>query len=147
MKMKETISIITLFVLTLSFVPLALALSTTVTNGEIVNIGTNQFLTDFGMVLGTIEFKLGNFSWVPKEIWLLPQQIDPEDFSKNLTISDYLQIPENITFSTCRTAIYYNQSIGYGFKIYNTASTTQILSNGTFCGLAYSGTYFIYAKY
>ncbi len=125
----------------------ALAITTTIQQGQITDIGINQFLTDFGMIKGSITFSLGDLKWVPEAIWLLPSEIDPDVFSKNLTIKSYLEIPKNVTFSTCRTAIYFNQSVGYGFKIYNTETTTQILPNGTFCGLAYNGTYFIYAKF
>ena len=74
--------------------------------------------------------------------------MDPEIFSKGLTQETILEIPENLTFSTCRTAVYFNQTLGkYGFKIYNTGTTTQILPNGTFCGLAYDGTYWVIAIY
>lgn len=145
--MRKEILIIGTILALLFTLPAVLALTTTITAGQITDLETNEFLTDFGMVIGTIKFKLGNFSWVPSTIWLLPAEIDPDIFSKNLTIKDYLQIPENVTFSTCRTAVYYNATLGYGFKIYNTASTTQILPNGTFCGLAYNGTYFVYARY
>jgi len=131
----------------MSISPTVLALTTSINNGQITDLGVNQFLTDFGMVTGAITFKLANLTWVPSTIWLLPVEIDPDIFSKNLTIKSYLELPENITFSTCRTAIYFNQTSGYGFKIYNTESTEQILTNGTFCGLAYNGTYYVYAKY
>ncbi len=128
--------------------PIASALTTVINEGEIANLGNQEILTNFGMITGTINFKLGNYKWPPKEIWLLPEQTNPEIFSKGLTQETILEIPENITFSTCRTAVYFNQTLGkYGFKIYNTGTTTQILPNGTFCGLAYGGTYWVIAKY
>ena len=118
-----------------------------VQEGVIADIGIQEISTNFGMVTGTINFKLANYSWHPEEIWLLPEKIDPDEFSKGLTIQTTLELPENISWSTCRTAVYYNSSIGYGFKIYNTGATTQILENGTFCGLAFNGTYYVYATY
>jgi len=130
------------------FLPMASALTAVINEGEIVNLGSQEILTNFGMVVGTINFRLGNYKWSPKEIWLLPEQMDPEIFSKGLTQETILEIPENLTFSTCRTAVYFNQTLGkYGFKIYNTGTTTQILPNGTFCGLAYDGTYWVIASY
>ncbi len=131
----------------LLFVPTAFAITVEVSNGSATSIGNNELLTNFGMVSGQINFRLGNFSWVPSEIWLIPQDIDPDIFSKGLSQRAVLEIPRNITSSTCRTAVYYNQSSGYGFKIYNTGTTAQIFSDGTFCGLAYNGTYFVLAKY
>jgi hypothetical protein len=129
------------------FAPFAQAIQSSVSNGEISDISYNEVLTEFGMVTGAIKFKLGNLHWTPQEIWLMPSEIDPDVFKSGLTQLDTIEVPENATFSTCRTAVYLNSSIGYGFKIYNTGSTTQILQNGTFCGLAYNGTYFVYARY
>jgi hypothetical protein len=129
----------------LALVHIASALTTEVMQGEIKTLEAQNISTDFGMIIGTINFKLGHFLWPPKEIWLLSANVDPSVFSRQNTT---LEIPENITFSTCRTAVYYNQTLNaIGFKIYNTASTTQILPNGTFCGLAYSGNYTIVAKW
>ncbi|GEM_PF-1268910 len=132
----------------LFLIPLASALTVSVNKGEIVKLEDEEILTDFGMVIGSINFKIGNYKWPPKEIWLLPEQIDPSQFSKGLTQKEVLEIPENLTFSTCRTAVYFNETMqAYGFKIYNTGTTKQIFENGTFCGLAYSGTYWVIAKY
>jgi hypothetical protein len=131
----------------LLLLPVASAITVSVSNGGESNIGVNEVLTDFGMVTGEVRFKLGNFSWVPSEIWLLPNKTDPDVFSKGLTQNSVVEIPKNVTSSTCRTAVYYNNQTGYGFKIYNTGTTTQIFQNGTFCGLAYNGTYFVMAKY
>jgi len=129
----------------LALIPLAKALTVNVIQGEITHLEAQNISTDFGMIVGRINFKLGNFIWPPKEIWLLPEGVDPKDFSKQNTT---LEIPENITFSTCRTAVYYNQTLNaFGFKIYNTASATQIFPDGNFCGLAYNGTYTIIAKW
>ena len=133
-------------------IPLACAISlqaneVIVQDGTIADIGIQEILTNFGMITGTINFRLANYSWAPEEIWLLPEKIDPDEFSKGLTIQTTLELPENISWSTCRTAVYYNESVGYGFKIYNTGKTLQILENGTFCGLAYNGTYYVYATY
>lgn len=127
--------------------PAAYATTVQVSNGNSTSIGSSEIPTDFGMVTGQINFKLGNFSWTPAEIWLVPQNVDPDIFSKGLTQQATIEIPQNVTSSTCRTAVYYNQTSGHGFKIYNTGTTTQIFQNGTFCGLAYNGTYFVFAKY
>lgn len=127
--------------------PFASSAMMSVSNGEVSDIGSNVLLTSFGMITGSLNFAIGNFTWVPTEIWLLPQEMDPDVFSKGLTQDSVLEIPENVTFSTCRTAVYRNVSVGFGFKIYNTGTTRQISQDGTFCGLAYNGTYFLYAKY
>lgn len=141
----QAVSAISLIAI-LFFVPAASAITVEISNGSATSIGSNELLTNFGMVNGQISFRLGNFSWVPSEIWLVPQNVEPEVFSKGLTQQTVLEIPQNITSGTCRTAVYYNQSSGYGFKIYNTGTTIQISQNGTFCGLAYNGTYFVFAK-
>ncbi len=147
MRMKKEITALAASLYLLSFLPLAYALTTTVSEGAISDTGNNLLNTNFGMVLGSIMFRLGNFQWQPNEIWLIPSQIDPDAFSKGLTQRTVLEVPQNQTFSTCRTAVYYNETVGYGFKIYNTGTTTQVLTNGTFCGLAYNGTYYVYAKF
>lgn len=147
MQAKTKIIWLSAVVSSLLMYPAAFALTTTMTNGSISETGDNEFLTDFGMLRGSINFRLGDFRWGPQEIWLIPSEIDPKIFSSGLKQLEVLEIPKNITFSTCRTAVYLNESVGYGFKIYNTGTTTQILQNGTFCGLAYSGTYFVYARY
>ena len=127
--------------------PLVKSLTTAIAEGEITDMAVKQILTGFGMLTGTINFKLGNFSWQPEEIWLLPTDTNPDDFKSNVSIGETLEIPENITWSTCRTAAYHNRTVGDGFKIYNTGTSIQIQPNGTFCGLAYNGTYYILAKY
>ena len=136
----------------LIIIPIASALNLQATQveiseGNLTEIGNINISTNFGMIYGTINFKLENFVWAAKEIWLLPQKVDPEIFSKGLKQIEILELPENLTFSTCRTAVYFNESIGYGFKIYNTKTKIQILENGTFCGLAYAGNYYVYAAY
>ncbi|MEM7819159.1 MAG: hypothetical protein QW403_03405 [Candidatus Aenigmatarchaeota archaeon] len=129
-------------------IPVACALTVNINQGEIITINEQEILTNFGMIIGTINFKIGNYKWPPSEIWLLPEEINPSEFSKGLTQKEILEIPKNLTFSTCRTAVYFNETLGkYGFKIYNTGTTQQILENGTFCGLAYNGTYWVIAKY
>jgi len=128
-------------------VPIASAITVQISNGNSTDMGSNEVLTEFGMVTGSVVFKVGNLSWVPSEIWLVPEDTDPDVFSKGLTQRTTLEIPANVTSSTCRTAVYYNQTSGYGFKVYNTGTTTQIFQNGTFCGLAYNGTYSVFAKH
>jgi hypothetical protein len=119
-----------------------------VQEGSITDIGVEEVLTDFGMITGVINFKLGNYSWPPEEIWLISEKIDPDIFSKGLKQNGTLEIPENLTFSTCRTAVYINTTSNItGFKIYNTATKKQILENGTFCGLAYQGSYYVFVSY
>lgn len=118
-----------------------------VREGESVDIGSSVVQTSFGMVTGSILFTIGNFSWVPGEIWLLPEDVDPSVFSKGLTQQATIELPQNVTSSTCRTAVYRNQTSGYGFKVYNTGTTVQISPDGAFCGLAYDGTYFVFARY
>jgi len=126
--------------------PVAAAASVQVTGGNSTHFGSSEIPTEFGMVTGSILFRLGNFSWVPSEIWLLSQDVDPDVFSKGLTQQEVIEMP-NVTFSACRTAVYSNKTSGAGFKVYNTGTTTQIFPNGTFCGLAYPGTYFVFARY
>lgn len=126
--------------------PVASAITVEVSNGEVSDIGKNELTTDFGMVTGEMTFNLGEFSWTPSEIWLIPENMDPDVFDKGLTQDKVLEMPDNVTSSPCRTAVYNNKTVGYGFKIYNTGTTTQIFSDGKFCGLAYNGTYFVFAK-
>ena len=145
--MKTGVILAVFLVSTFFLIPSALALNFSVSNGGNTDIGNNEVLSDFGMITGGIKFTLGNLTWTPEEIWILPENIDPYIFSKGLTQKTVLELPDNVTFSTCRTAVYYNESSGYGFKIFNTGTTTQILENGTFCGLAYTGSYFVFAKY
>lgn len=145
MKLKMFYTLALLLALTL--LPAASAMTVEISNGSSSSIGSNEVLTDFGMVTGDIIFKLGNLSWVPVEVWLLPINIEPDIFTRGLTQDSVIEIPENVTSSTCRTALYYNKTSGYGFKVYNTGTTVQIFPNGTFCGLAYNGTYFVFAKY
>jgi len=142
--------LLSIFCLLLSL-PLIKALTSTVTQGSITDLGMQTILVDFGMIKGTINFKLGDYRWPPKEIWLIPESMEiehlgnfkPSDYFKST--GNYLEIPENLTFSTCKTSIYFNQSLGYAFKILN--SNSQILENGTFCGLAYEGNYKVVARY
>lgn len=120
-------------------VPLAYALNTTIANGTINDLGVSQFLTNFGMLTGATTFKLGNYTWPASEIWLVPSSTLPDQFKSS---GDYLEIPANVTFTTCKTSIYYNSTYGFAFK-----SLSAILPNGTFCILAYNGTYDIVTKY
>ena len=131
----------------LIFLVPASAIMVDVRDGGSVDIGSSIIQTSFGMVTGNIMFTIGNLSWVPGEIWLLPANVDPSAFSKGLTQQATIELPQNVTSSTCRTAVYRNQTLGHGFKVYNTGTTAQIFPNGTFCGLAYNGTYFVFARY
>ena len=129
-----------MWMLILPMLPTISAIAVTITKGSVVDIGQQELLTNFGMLTGSILFRLGDYRWKPKEIWLLPEGTTPEEFKANST---YLEIPEGITFSTCKTSVYYNESMGYAFKILS----SQILENGTFCGLAYTGEYVLLAEY
>lgn len=131
----------------LAFLAPASATMVEVLDGGSVDIGSSVVQTSFGMVTGSILFTIGNLTWVPGEIWLLPADVDPSIFSKGLTQQTTIELPQNVTSSTCRTAVYRNQTLGYGFKFYNTGTTVQIFPDGTFCGLAYNGTYFVFARY
>ncbi len=131
----------------LLIIPIATATQVTLQNGSVSDVGNLTLTTNFGMIVGTLKFKLGPFYWTPKEIVLLPTNVTVDEFFSNASIYEYLEIPENVTFSTCRTVVYYNPAYGYAFKIYNTQTTTQILNNGTFCGLGYEGTYNVFASY
>ncbi|MEM5879627.1 MAG: hypothetical protein QXU74_04020 [Candidatus Aenigmatarchaeota archaeon] len=117
----------------------AQALSVTITEGMISSLEPQEFLVNFGMLTGAINFKLGNYTWPASEIWLVPVGTNPNQFKSNST---YLEIPENITYTTCKTSVYFNSTYGFAFK-----SLAQILPNGTFCILAYNGTYDVVAKY
>jgi len=121
-------------------VPLVCALNATITNGNINEMQTLQLLTEYGMLKGTITFKLGGYTWPASEVWLVPDGTLPNQFKSTST---YLELPENVTFSTCKTSVYFNETTGYAFKVLS----TYILPNGTFCALAYGGTYNIVAKY
>lgn len=136
----------TIFVIVSASMPAAMAVTVSVDGGSHTSVGNVTINTSFGMVTGNVNFRLGNLSWTPEEIWLLPEEIDPEIFSKGVNQDSVIEIP-NVTFSTCRTAVYKNKTSGTGFKVYNTGTTKQIFENGTFCGLAYPGSYFVYARY
>jgi|YelNatPaOPRAMG01_1025707.scaffolds.fasta_scaffold18026_10 hypothetical protein len=119
--------------------PLAYALSADVIEGTISQLEPQQLQVNFGMLTGAISFKLGDYTWPANEIWLVPVGKDPSQFKSNST---YLELPANLTYTTCKTSVYYNSSYGFAFK-----SLAEILPNGTFCILAYNGTYDIVAKY
>ncbi|MGC8812383.1 MAG: hypothetical protein ACP5O8_02240 [Candidatus Aenigmatarchaeota archaeon] len=121
-------------------IPAAYSLKVGIREGEIADVGSNEFLVSFGMIKGSVTFKLGEYKWPAKEIWLVPEGTLPSYYKST---GNYLEIPENITFSTCKTSIYYNESLGYAFKILS----SQIQENGSFCGLAYNGTYDVIAKF
>jgi len=114
-------------------------LAVVVEEGAVTEMEAQTIPTSYGMVRGSIKFRLGTYTWAPKEIWFLPTGSTPSQFKST---SVYLELPENITFSTCKTSVYYNESIGYAFKVLPSA----ILENGTFCGLAYGGSYEVFAK-
>jgi len=134
--MKKTILLMAL----LSLVPAVKAINVSVFQGQVVDLGTQEVITEFGMVVGNIRFRLGDYTWSPTEVWLVPANTTPSQFK---SLSQYLELPANVTFSTCRTSVYYNQSLGYAFKVLPSA----ILPNGTFCGLAYQGNYTVVTKY
>jgi len=119
--------------------PLAYALSADVIEGTISQLEPQQLQVNFGMLTGAISFKLGDYTWPANEIWLVPVGKDPSQFKSNST---YLELPANLTYTTCKTSVYYNSSYGFAFK-----SLAEILPNGTFCILAYNGTYDIVANY
>jgi hypothetical protein len=119
--------------------PLAYALSANVIEGTISQLEPQQLQVNFGMLTGAISFKLGGYIWPVNEIWLVPVGKDPSQFKSNST---YLELPANLTYTTCKTSVYYNSSYGFAFK-----SLAEILPNGTFCILAYNGTYDVVAKY
>ena len=133
-------TLIPLFLASVTIVPIANCLKVTITNGDVTQIGAQEVRTSFGMVVGAVNFKLGSYKWPAKEIWLVPEGSSPEDFK---AIGTYLEIPENLTFSTCKTSVYYNESLGYAFKIL----PSQIMRNGSFCGLAYEGSYDVIAAF
>jgi hypothetical protein len=119
--------------------PLAYALSADVIEGTISQLQPQQLLVNFGMLTGAITFKLGDYTWPASEIWLVPVGTNPSQFKSNST---YLELPANLTYTTCKTSVYYNSTYGFAFK-----SLAEILPNGTFCVLAYNGTYDVVAKY
>jgi hypothetical protein len=119
--------------------PLAYALTVNVEEGTISKLEPQQFLTNFGMLTGAITFKLGDYIWPASEIWLVPVGTNPNQFKSNST---YLELPANLTYTTCKTSVYFNSTYGFAFK-----SLAEILPNGTFCILAYNGTYDVVAKY
>lgn len=130
---------VALTLVSLLLVPVAYSLTATVIEGTITDIGVNEVLTEFGMVQGAITFRLGDYKWSTNEVWLLPENTSPDQFKSTST---YLEIPENVTFSTCKTSIYYNSTHGYAFKV-----LSEVAEDGSFCGLAYSGTYDLLAKF
>ncbi len=130
----------TIFLVFLLLIPVAFSLKASIKEGEIAEIGNNELLVSFGMVKGSISFRLGEYKWPASEIWLVPEGSLPSYYKSTGT---YLELPENITFSTCKTSVYYNESLGYAFKILG----SQIAENGSFCGLAYNGSYDVIAKF
>lgn len=126
---------------------LVLAKEIEVLNNEIFQMGNFQIDLKFGMVIGRIFYKLGNLTWAPEEIWFLEKNVTPSQFLKDAEKIEILEIPQNLTFSTCRTLVYFSKIYGYGFKIYNTITKVQIFNDGKFCGLAYNGSYYVYASY
>ncbi|MEM7825466.1 MAG: hypothetical protein QW412_01225 [Candidatus Aenigmatarchaeota archaeon] len=129
-----------LALLFLLLIPVAYSLEANIIEGEILEIGAKELLVSFGMLKGSINFRLGEYKWPAREIWLVPEGTLPASYKST---GVYLEIPENITFSTCKTSVYYNETFGYAFKILS----SQIAENGSFCGLAYNGTYEILAKF
>ncbi|MEM7826106.1 MAG: hypothetical protein QW451_00540 [Candidatus Aenigmatarchaeota archaeon] len=117
----------------------AQAISVNIREGEISQLEPQEIFVNFGMLTGAITFRLGNYTWPAKEIWLVPIGTNPSQFKSNST---YLEIPDNITYTTCKTSVYYNSTYGFAFK-----SLAEILPNGSFCILAYNGTYDLIAKY
>lgn len=134
--MKKIILVLAFLLL----IPITYSLKASIREGEVVEIGSNELLVSFGMIRGSINFRLGEYKWPPKEIWLVPEGTLPNYYKSTGT---YLEIPENITFSSCKTSVYYNETLGYAFKILS----SQITENGSFCGLAYNGSYDILAKF
>src|SRR5437879_1857767 len=114
MQMKKLMVLLSGVIAIIVLTPAVLSLATTLSNGTVTDFGANQLQTNFGMLTGSVQFKLGNFLWSPKEIWLLPSEIDPDIFAKGLSQQDVVEIPENVTWSTCRTAVYLNKTVGYG---------------------------------
>ena len=107
-----------------------------ITKGEINSI--DVIIEPFGMVNGSIVFKVGGLLWFPEEIWLLPSNAS-ENFEEVFKFENkYL----SMNSSTCKTNIYFNESFGYAFKV-----TTSQINNGVFCALAYDGTYKILVTY
>jgi hypothetical protein len=95
----------------------------------------------YGAVAGTVKFRLGNWTWYPQEIWLVPEGV-PDDYK---AMSRYYQISSSVSdpilnkTNSCKTSLY-NLTEKRAYK------ALQIGSDGTFCILADSGRYKIYAK-
>ena len=107
-----------------------------ITKGEINSI--DVIIEPFGMVNGSIVFKVGTLLWFPEEVWLLPLDA-PDSFEDVFGFeSKYL----SMNSSMCKTNIYFNESFGYAFKV-----TASQINNGVFCALAYDGTYKILVTY
>ncbi len=95
----------------------------------------------YGAVSGTIKFRLGNWTWYPEEVWLVPDG-DIDDYRYT---NKYYQIAASAgndqllnATNRCRTSIY-NLTDKKGFK-------AGIGAGGVYCVLADSGRYKIYAK-
>ncbi|MBI5061803.1 MAG: hypothetical protein HZB67_05840 [Candidatus Aenigmarchaeota archaeon] len=124
----------------LIFVALADEIGTAdVSNGAVQGFSIES--APYGAVTGTIRFRLGNWTWYPEEVWLVPEgEVDDYRYTNK-----YYQIASSVgndpilnATNRCRTSVY-NLTDKKGFK-------SSIGAGGTFCVLADQGRYKIYAK-
>lgn len=111
-----------------------------ITQGGVQSI--NIETAPYGAAAGTIKFKLGNWTWYPQEVWLVPEG-EPDDYR---SMSKYYQISASAgsdpllnKTNYCKTSLY-NLTGKRAFK------ALQVGSDGSFCVLADPGRYRIYAK-
>ncbi len=126
------------FIITVLFLVIP-AVGIGVSEGEISDLGEIS-LTPYGMIKGRIIFELGNLSWYPEEIWILPEGMETSSFKSTGETLKLSSSGSDIIGSNCETRIYEsNQSIA--FKI-----TSSKISEGNFCALVHGGEYEIKAK-
>jgi hypothetical protein len=106
----------------------AFAVTISIVEGDLLDLG-NITLSPYGVVKGTIVFKVGDLNWYPKEVWLVPAGTLPETFKT------YVKSIELSSQNKCTTNLYTNNS-SFAFKV-----TESQIKNGSFCALAYNGTY------
>lgn len=114
------------------------ALTIDVAQGDVRDLGSLT-LSPFAVVKGTISFKVGDYSWYPQEIWIVPIGTTPEQFKST---GNYNDLPSNTSdLGKCTTNIYSNLTLGTAYKI-----TASNINRGAFCAAILAGSYEVLAK-
>lgn len=114
------------------------ALTIDVIQGDVRDLGS-LVLSPFAIVKGSISFKVGEYSWYPQEIWIIPVGTNPDQFR---SASSSNELPSNSSdLGKCTTNIYTNATIGTAYKI-----TASNINKGVFCAAISAGSYEVLAK-